>query len=73
MFLKYRELLSYGTLYENIERKIHILKKPTAGDDRIWRSEKKVNNPLPLDKGGLSIMWRLVSDHLAGHPLTWRS
>ena len=35
LFWKYRELLLYCTLYQNIVRKIHLLKKPAAGAARI--------------------------------------
>ena len=51
-FWKYRELLLYCTLDENIVRKIHLLKKPAAGAARIRKCEKKLITP-PLDKGGL--------------------
>ena len=39
--------------YENIERKIHLLKKLAAGAVRTWRFEKKVNNPPPQKRKGV--------------------
>ena len=51
-FWKYRELLLYCTLEENLVRKIHLLKKAAAGAARIRKCEKKLITP-PLDKGGL--------------------
>ena len=52
-FWKYRELLLYCTLDENIVRKIHLFKNSAAGAAQIRKCEKKLITPPPLDKEGL--------------------